>query len=210
VTFDAALKRLEEALAGPRPGASAHALMAPRPRANWPVGSAPANARRAAALLLLFPHDRAAHLLLTVRAHTLDRHGGQVSLPGGVIEPGESVEEAALREAEEEVGLPPSGVRTLGRLTAIEIPVSGFRLQPVVAAGDLPPVLFPAAGEVARILHVPVTELLDTRCNVWRSRERPEGLVEFPAFAVQGVEIWGATAMVLAELLVLLGWKGPV
>ena len=75
--------------------------------------------------------DRA-HIVLTVRADGL-RHGGQVSLPGGVVEPGETLEQAALREAHEEVALALAPVRVLGALTPLDIAVSGFRLQPIIA-----------------------------------------------------------------------------
>src|SRR5438105_5713414 len=142
---------LEQALTAPLPGAAAHALMAPRPRREWPAGFNPARARNAAGLLLVFPIDTRAHLVLTVRADTLDRHGGQVSLPGGVVEPGETFERAALREAHEEIALPLDGVRLLGPLTPLDIPVSGFRLYPIVAYAKEQTPLAPSDGEVARI-----------------------------------------------------------
>src|SRR5207245_442143 len=116
---------------GTLPGVAAQALLAPVPRRDWPSGFDPAHIRNAAGLLLLFPRDDQAHVVLTVRAGTLGRHSGQVSLPGGVIEPGETFEHAALREAHEEVALTPGGVRVLGALTPLDIPVSGFRLHPV-------------------------------------------------------------------------------
>src|SRR5437762_1169407 len=108
--------RLTEALKGPLPGAAAHARLAPFPRREWPPGFNPARIRHAAGLLLVLPIENRAHLVLTVRADHV-RHGGQVSLPGGVVETGETFEQAALREAHEEVGLAPSGVRVLGGLT---------------------------------------------------------------------------------------------
>jgi 8-oxo-dGTP pyrophosphatase MutT (NUDIX family) len=206
--FDDVLTRLEVALGSELPGAAAHALMAPRPRRNWPPGFSIDRIRHAAGLLLLFPLDGQPHLVLTVRAATLDRHGGQVSLPGGVIEAGETSEEAALREAREEVGLS-TIVKRLGVLSPIDIPVSGFRLHPVVAAIPSPPVLQPAAGEVARIVEPPLAQLMDPDRIAWRTVTRETGTLEFPVFLAAGVEIWGATAMVLAELLSILGWPGP-
>jgi 8-oxo-dGTP pyrophosphatase MutT (NUDIX family) len=184
--------------------------MAPRPRRNWPPGFSIERIRHAAGLLLLFPIDNRPHLVLTVRAETLDRHGGQVSLPGGVIEPGETYEEAALREAHEEVGLSTAGVRRLGVLSPIDITVSGFRLHPVVATTASQPVLQPSDGEVARIVEPPLAHLMDPARIGWRTMPRATGALEFPVFLAEGVEIWGATAMVLAELLTMLGWPGPL
>jgi 8-oxo-dGTP pyrophosphatase MutT (NUDIX family) len=156
----------------------------------------------------MFPHGMRAHIVLTVRADTLGRHGGQVSLPGGVIEPGEAFEHAALREAHEEIAVPAAGVSVLGALTPIDIPVSGFRLHPIVGISKDRPAFMPAEGEVARILDVDVDELMAPGAVVSTSRERDGHRIVAPAFRVEGEEIWGATAMVLAEFLVVLGWKG--
>jgi len=203
------IDELEAAFARPLPGASAQMRMSPRPRREWPAGFNPARVRRAACLLLVFPHNDRPHIVLTVRADTLERHSGQVSLPGGVIDPGETVDQAALREAREEVGLAPNGVRVLGALTPLDIPVSGFRLHPVVAACDARPALVASDAEVARIFDVDVHELLDPSRVIWRERTRDGQQMNVPAFQVGSVEIWGATAMVLAEFLTLLGWRGP-
>lgn len=206
--FADAVERLERGLSGELPGASAQALLAPLPRREWPAGFNPARIRHAAGLLLVFPRNDDAHVVLTVRADTLGRHSGQVSLPGGVIEPGETFEHAALREAHEEVALAPDDVRVLGALTPLDIPVSGFRLHPVVATASQRPFLAPSDGEVARILEVPVADLLSDRHLRSAVRTRDGYTLTVPAFHVCGDEIWGATAMVLAEFLVLLGWKG--
>jgi 8-oxo-dGTP pyrophosphatase MutT (NUDIX family) len=235
VTFAATLARLETGLRADLPGSSAQARLAPVPRRAWPVDFNRARIRDAAGLLLVFPRRReetaesaenaeqddplrasrsprflpdrdAAHIILTVRADGL-RHAGQVSFPGGVVDPGETFEQAALREAHEEVALPLDDVRVLGSLTSLDIPVSGFRLHPIVAASQTRPVLTPSDGEVARILEVGVDELLNPRHLVTTERERDGfGLTTVPSFRVADVEIWGATAMVLAEFLALLGW----
>lgn len=209
MTFADTLNRLESALRSELLGAAAHALMAPRPRRNWPPGFSIDRIRHAAGLLLLFPLDDRPHLVLTVRAHTLDRHGGQVSLPGGVVEPGETYEETALRESREEIGLSTAAVRRLAILSPIDIPVSGFRLHPVLAATFSRPELQPSDGEVARILQPSLAHLMDPERIAWRTLTRETGTLEFPVFLAEGAEIWGATAMVLAELLAMLGWPGP-
>jgi 8-oxo-dGTP pyrophosphatase MutT (NUDIX family) len=164
-------------------------------------------------LLLVFPVDDLARVVLTVRAPTLGHHGGQISLPGGAVEEGETVEEAALREAREEIGLMTEGVRTLGRLTPVDVSVSGFRLHPIVATLADRPALTPCVREVARVLEVGVHELMDPRAFAWRTLERPGLRLEVPTVVIEGVEgrdeLWGATAMVMAEFLTLLGWPGP-
>jgi 8-oxo-dGTP pyrophosphatase MutT (NUDIX family) len=205
VTFADTVGQLETALAAQLPGAAAHARFVPR--ARTPATFDPSRVRDAAGLLLLFPLADRAHLILTVRADTLGRHGGQISLPGGVIDPGETVEGAALREAHEEVGLDAGQVRVLGALTPLDIPVSGFRLHPIVAAMRHRPSLVPSAGEVARIVEIGVHELADPASLATVPRVRDGRSLLVPAFATGGVEIWGATAMVLAEFLTLLGWN---
>jgi 8-oxo-dGTP pyrophosphatase MutT (NUDIX family) len=205
VRFDTLVERLRVALAQELPGAAAHGLMAPRPRRDWPADFNPARVRHAAGLLLVFPIEDEAHVVLTVRADTV-RHGGQVSLPGGVAEAGETYEQAALREALEEVALAPGTVRVLGALTPLDIPVSGFRLHPIVGVAESRPVLAPADGEVARILEVRVASLCDPAQRTSLTIVRDGREVVAPAFRVGDVDIWGATAMVLAEFLVAAGW----
>jgi 8-oxo-dGTP pyrophosphatase MutT (NUDIX family) len=204
--FDDVVARLAARLQAPLPGPAAHSLLAPHPRRQWPAGIDPASIREAAGLLLVFPVSGSPHIVLTLRAGTLGRHSGQVSLPGGVVEPGETFEQAALREAHEEVGLPLEGPQVIGRLTPLDIPISGFRLHPVVATLRWRPKLRRADGEVESILEIPLDALCDRACQTSSERELDGRRLRVPAFHVGGHEIWGATAMVLAEFLSLLGW----
>jgi 8-oxo-dGTP pyrophosphatase MutT (NUDIX family) len=178
--------------------------MAPQPARAWPQGFDQGRVRDAAGLLLLFPIDARPHLVLTVRAETLGRHGGQVSLPGGAVDAGETFEDAARREAREEIGLDETDVRILGALTPIDVHVSGFRLHPIVAATFARPSMSPAAGEVARIVEIPLERLAHAECRTERIMTRDNIDIRVPFFHVEGIEIWGVTAMVLAEFLALV------
>jgi 8-oxo-dGTP pyrophosphatase MutT (NUDIX family) len=201
-------RQLRRGLAPPLPGLAAQLRMAPRPRIGWDPESPPAGLRDAAALLLVYPVDRVPHVVLTVRGSRLRNHTGQVSLPGGSLDTNETVELAALREASEEVGVPPTSVRLLGRLTSLQIPVSGYMLYPVVGLVESRPTFKPAEWEVARILEVPVTTLHDPAVVKRQTRTREFGgqsvEIEVPYFDVAGEQVWGATAMVLSEFLAAL------
>jgi len=185
--------------------------MAPRPLLR-PDAAAEAGLRPAAALLLIYPHAGAWHVPLTVRGSGLRHHTGQVSLPGGRLDhPGESVEEAALREAHEEIGVSPSDVEILGRLTSIPVIVSGHLLQPVVGAAARRPVFTLAEQEVERLIELPVSRLLEPTAVAWEERVRtvpPHGVMNVPYFDVDGARVWGATAMILAEFGALIDGAG--
>ena len=157
---------------------------------------------------MLVPIANVTHLVLTERSARV-RHAGQLSLPGGVVEAGESHAQAAIREAREEIALDEQDVEILGSLTPIDIPVSGFRLHPIVATFAQRPVLQPSDEEVARILEIPFAGLLANDGLEERPLRRGPVETVAPGFAVDGAFIWGATAMVLAEVLVMLGWNGP-
>jgi len=197
---------LAAALAGPLPGARIHERLSPR----LLDGSLPAHAGRdrpAAVLILLFARDEVPHVVLTVRGADLPHHADQISLPGGRPAPGETAEQTALREAVEEVGVDVTGLAIAGRLTPVHIAVSGFTVQPIVAIADVAPVFVPAPGEVAAVLEVPLALLADPA--TLRTGRRARGGIEIdaPYFAVGDHQVWGATAMLLGELLAVCGWE---
>lgn len=162
--------------------------------------SAPA-ARAAATLLAIYPdaHDDLV-VPLTVRRSNLRNHAGEVSLPGGSLDPGESHEAAALREAWEEVGLEPASVRIIGALEPVWIPVSNFELRPLVAVLDARPVLVPHDAEVASIIELPLRRLWDPHVAGVEEFEVRGVSVRAGVYRFEGVRVWGATAMTLGML----------
>jgi 8-oxo-dGTP pyrophosphatase MutT (NUDIX family) len=210
--------RLREALSRPLPGLDAQLRMAPEPRLGWDPLKFPEGARDGAALLLVYPSsaeaaadhplEQIAHLALTVRGSGLRHHTGQVSLPGGGVDAGESFEAAAMREAPVENGVDPAMVQILGRLTPLHIPVSGFLLHPVVGFAEMRPAFQRAEWEVARIIEAPVAVLSDPAIVKREMRTRiVQGQsidVTVPYYDIDGEKVWGATAMVLAEFCAIL------
>jgi len=192
-------------LAGTLPGPDAQVRFAPVPTTRgWRTGEFPEDARVAAALLCLYPSEQGVTIPLTVRATTLARHAGQVSLPGGAKDPGETLVEAALREASEEIGLDPASVRVLGELTPIHVLVSGFTLHPIVGITDTRPDFQPAAGEVAEIVEVRLEDLRDASRVRTGTRDREGLTIEYSYLDLCGHQVWGATAMILGEFIQLI------
>jgi len=155
----------------------------------------------AGVLVPLHEEDGVVRVLLTVRRHDLKHHAGQVSFPGGRVEPGEGPLDAALREAHEEVGLEPGRATVLGRLSETVVLQSAFRLTPWVASVPYPYPYAAAPREVEAIWHVPLPALVAP--GIHRTERRlAYGLeVDVHYYEVEGRTIWGATARVLSELL---------
>jgi 8-oxo-dGTP pyrophosphatase MutT (NUDIX family) len=166
--------------------------------------------RRAAVLVLVFPDIAGdARLVLTERLAYDGHHSGEVSFPGGKAEPGDGGDPAAtaLREAHEEVGLAEGDaeVRVVGRLAEIYIPVSDFRITPVVALAGAQPRLEPNPTEVARILTPRVTTILPDVELEMAERTIDGWSIRYGGYRIDGLHVWGATARVLGQLGAVLG-----
>lgn len=183
--------------------------MAPEQRGYVPVAEArQRGCREAAALVLLYPLADRAHIALTLRRLDLADHAGQVSLPGGRCEPGEAPADCALREAWEELAVPPEVVRVIGPLTPLYIAPSGHCVQPLLAVALSRPAFQPAEAEVAALLEVPLdhlTNLAYRHRETWQLRGEAR---QVPFFSIAGHKVWGATAMILNELAVLWSTAG--
>ena len=169
----------------------------------------PESGGRHSAVLILFgegPHGP--DVLYIERAATLRSHAGQPAFPGGAQdEDDDGPVAAALREAEEEVGLDPAGVEVIGSLPDLFLPPSGFVVTPVIAWWRDPHDVHPVdEGEVAAVARVPLAELADpaNRLRV----THPSGFLG-PAFEVGGMLVWGFTAGLTDRLLALGGWERP-
>ncbi|WP_338146478.1 CoA pyrophosphatase [Streptomyces boncukensis] len=171
-------------------------------------------AGRPSAVLVLFGEGRQGpELLLLERASSLRSHAGQPSFPGGALDPedgdpqGEGRLRAALREAEEETGLDPSGVQLFAVLPSLYIPVSGFVVTPVLGWWRRPTPVAPVdTAETARVFTVPVSELTDPGNRA--TAVHPSGHAG-PAFLVGPALVWGFTAGVIDRILYYAGWERP-
>ena len=161
---------------------------------------------RHSAVLILFGDDR--DLLLIQRASTMRSHAGQPAFPGGAVDDDdEDAVGAALREAQEETGLDPAGVRVFGALPDLWVPVTNFVVTPVLGWWQWPSAVSAMdPAEVQSVHRVPIADLADPahRCRVLH----PSGYVG-PAFEVQGLLVWGFTAGLISGLLDRLGWAQP-
>jgi 8-oxo-dGTP pyrophosphatase MutT (NUDIX family) len=166
-------------------------------------------ARPAAVLVLLFPDASGeTRIVLTERVTYDGHHSGEVSFPGGKAEPDDANPAAtAIREAREEIDLDPgaAGVRVAGWLDPVFIPVSDFRIQPVVALADREPVLRPNPAEVARILTPPASAFLPAAGIEMVERTIDGWALRYGGYRIDGLHVWGATARVLGQLGAMLG-----
>jgi 8-oxo-dGTP pyrophosphatase MutT (NUDIX family) len=168
------------------------------------------NAREAAVLILFGEHEtRGPDVLLQLRATGGGAHSGQVAFPGGAAEPEDDGPVAtALREAVEETGLDPSGVRPVALLPSLHIPVSRFHVTPVVAHWEKPSRVWAVdPAESAAVARAPIADLADP-VNRFTCKHPVHGFLG-PAFALPGMLVWGFTAALLTLLLQLGGWERP-
>ena len=209
MNWETLTRHVEERLLAPLPGPEAQYRMAHVHRQA--ARQVPTDARNAGVMLLLYPGEEEAHTVLIRRQNLRaeDRHKGQIGLPGGKEEPADpSLAHSAIRETEEEVGVPREQIRLVRALTPLYIPVSNYLVHPYVGLAVERPTFVAQPEEVAEILEVPLAHLTDPAIRRQKDlRIDPHiTLKRVPYFAVANEVVWGATAMILSEFL---AWWHP-
>ncbi len=163
------------------------------------------NARHSGVLILFYRTDEYVRIPMILRHSYGGVHSGQVSLPGGRVEPeDENIIATALRETEEEIGVPRNEIEVLGQLTELFIPVSNYLVFPMVGVTDINPDFVPEPREVDQILHPPLTDLMDDQKEKSTMIQVRDIRINAPYFDLEGQTVWGATAMMLSELKQIL------
>jgi 8-oxo-dGTP pyrophosphatase MutT (NUDIX family) len=199
---------LEDRLRKTLPGRAAQLKMSSMARIQELINIMPSpDARQSSVLILLYPLEGDIGLVLMLRPEYKGIHSGQISLPGGKYEESdESLIFTALREANEEIGITPSMVQIIGQLTEMYIPPSHYLVTPVVGYQATRPVFTADPKEVARIIEIRLSDLMDnTKVQMKKMKLRLGITLKVPSFFIDDNIIWGATAMILSELKEIIG-----
>ena len=196
--------RLAHHLAQPLPAGAAWSRFAPELTYGRHSGPREHDAQQAAVIALLFPEKDDWVIPLTLRPSHMAAHAGQVCLPGGVLEPNESHEQAAIRELREELATCPDDLQILGRLSPIYVFGTNFYVSPFVAATKSRPSFQPNPHEVEEVVELPLSVLCDRRNHGSHAISRGPLCFQVPHILCNGHRIWGATSMMLAELMMVV------
>ena len=204
--YDSLIKGLSERLKHELPSALAHDPLRAVPVGQFkPKFKIDGATRPGSVLILLYQEEGDIKFPLIKRPEYVGAHGGQISLPGGKAEAGENSIDTALREAQEEIGVDSRSVNILGRLSEFHVIPSNFLITPVVASIDRRPVWIPDPYEVAGILTGSISELLkDDAVRTTEILAAGQYRMTAPHFNIQNEIVWGATAMMLNELRMVL------
>ena len=207
--YSAVKTYLKETLQGELPGINAHSKMLPPGRRLKTYDNEISSVKLSSVLLLLFPEGDQLYICLTKRPQTMKHHPGQISFPGGKVEKEDrSAEMTALREAREEVGINPDAIEILGKLSDLYVEVSKFSIQPFLAWADRKPDFVVDYGEVEELILFPVSDFVANEIISETELETVTGPLQIKYYPYNGEFIWGATAMILSELIEILKKQG--
>jgi len=198
VEFDNLIFHLKKRINTSLPGKDSHKKMKISYRNEKKISFNINRAKPAAVLLLLFPNNKKICFYLTKRTEKLKYHKGQISLPGGSNEKGESLLETALRETEEEIGVNKNEISILGQITPLFIPVTGFMMTPFIGFTSKEPIIKLDSMEVEEVFSVNILDLINND-KLITHRQLNGRDVTIPYFNLNNQQVWGATSMVLSE-----------
>jgi 8-oxo-dGTP pyrophosphatase MutT (NUDIX family) len=205
--FWSVVNMLKQGIKQPLPGEKAQRGMSPKPVDSRKFSSdIPTTHRKGSVLILFYPNEDKAFFPLIKRPEYLGIHSGQIAFPGGKMEEEDQDEiETALREAWEEVAILPEQVKLIGKLSNLFIPASNFLVSPILGYSESKPDFVPEEREVARIIETSVSSFYDPQIRKRKNLLISENFsLDTPYFDVDKEMVWGATAMILNELLELL------
>ncbi len=203
--FFSFIETIKKKLRQPLPGPPAQRLMVPPTRKVLEPENSE-QAKPSAVLILFYPCGHKTCFILIERAQYEGVHSGQIAFPGGQADPGDiDLKHTALREAQEETGINPKKVEIAGQLTKLYIPPSGFDVYPFVGYTTEKPDFRPDHTETKAILEIDLNDFLNPDCRTIKTiRHRTGKTLEVPCFFLNGKVVWGATAMILSELLTII------
>ena len=205
MVIDDFVYQLKKNLALPLPGKKSHQKMLAPGRELRDVPDNGEVVKKSSVLIILYPDNGKLFCILIKRPSTMKFHAAQIALPGGMIENHDTGPlQAALREAREEVGIDPLLVEIIGELTMLYISVSGFSITPFVGWCKSDPQLNHNPYEVDKVVRFPLSDFMEENNLHYFEAETSAGRLNVPCFFYQGEAIWGATAMILSELLDIL------
>lgn len=199
IDIETLIEKLQISYQDNLPGKTAQNMMLAKPRVDVKFPNSVEHAIPSAVLILLYPHKNDIYFILTERTDEVEHHKGQISLPGGSWENGEHLYETALRETEEEIGIPADKTKIICKLTPLFVKMTGYMIHPFVGYLTKKPNIVPHSGEVNNVSTVSISELIDPVnqfTELWNIRKIP---VDVPFFKFGKYKVWGATAMILSE-----------
>jgi 8-oxo-dGTP pyrophosphatase MutT (NUDIX family) len=186
------------------PGPAIQQKFAPELAYGRHAGPPAVGARQAAVLVLLYPHQGEWFVPTIVRTQAMREHAGQIALPGGSVDAGETPAKTALREFEEELGASCAGIDVLGPLSPIFVFNSNFYVHPFLAIGPARPEFRPSAGEVAELIEIPLRAIFSPENHASHTIHRKGVNFRAPHIQIGRHRVWGATCMILAEVMELV------
>jgi 8-oxo-dGTP pyrophosphatase MutT (NUDIX family) len=203
--FTTFIEKLSLRLQKSLPGQEAHKKMASESRLKLKMPSPSERTRESAVLILFYPSKNQIFIPLILRPQYDGVHGGQMAFPGGRAEKeDENLTRTAMREAQEEIGVRLTDVKVIGQLTKLYIPPSNFFVQPVIGYMNHKPDFYPDAREVDKVIEVELAEIINPEI-IGRKILNVRGVeINAPFYQIQEHTVWGATAMMISELLTVI------